>query len=150
VALCERIFDESVSRVLSRWKIFQATMAAAGNPGLTPLFSGKPSSGWERVKSRQRKRAARDFGWILYDSSYTIPILLRPDGSAGALDAQPIEAYLRDAAHADTNVWDEYADEDMVESGDVEYVTRAMDHFVKEWTATFARILKDNGVRLEG
>jgi hypothetical protein len=122
-------------------------MAAAGDPGLTPLFSGKSGDEWERVGSRRRKRAARDFGWVLYQSSYTIPILLRPDGRAGALDTWPIETYLSQAASNAAHIWDDYGDSDMIAEGDVAYVQDAMDHFVKEWTATFARILKENGVR---
>lgn len=148
VERCEDILNDSVSRVLTRWKIFQATMVTAGNPGLKPLYSGESGPAWENVGFRQRRRATRDFGWILYQSSYTVPILLRPDGRVGALDTQPIDIHLRQAARTSATIVDDYGDIDAIEEGMVTYVQEAMESFVKEWTAAFARILRENEINL--
>jgi hypothetical protein len=147
---CRDIRDRSIAQIIGRWKVFQSRMAAANNPGLEPLFSGEMTPAWREATFLQRRRSAKDLGWVVYRDEHTIPLLLRPDGRVGGLNKEPIEVHLLKDAHF--RAWDEddYGDDDddCIEDGDVRCVEKVMPRFVKYWTVEFARILRKENVEL--
>ena len=147
VARSYAIRDEAVADIVKQWRSFSQTMAAAGNPGLQPLFMGTVTRPWQSIPERARRRAAKDLGWLLYESEYTIPILLRPNGTVGGLKALPLREHLLiDALYrARIDNLGYLDDDDGFEAGDVAHVTRAMRGLVQTWTRYFNRILERTG-----
>jgi hypothetical protein len=148
VARSYAIRDEAVADILERWRLFSNAMTAAGNPGLRPLYTGTVTPAWQKIPDSARRKAKEDLGWLLYESEYTVPILLRPDGTVGGLKPLPLrEHLLTDARYrARIDGLGYVDDEDGFEAGDVAHVTSAMRGLVQAWMAYFTRILERTGV----
>jgi hypothetical protein len=81
---------------------------------------------------------------VLWESEFTVPVLLRVDGTVGGLRHQPLyEHLLTDAHHFARIDLMGYGDDlDGIEEGNVAHVQQAMHNFVMAWNGRLERLLE--------